>query len=521
LILSLGQATGSAVAVPAESPSADRPHDWSRVALELIRQEERHWQQAWLEERERRLALERKGEELQQTSRGAPAGGDASADPIPAPVDAMGGDTQAFRGPGDLTAESADVLFYRGGNARTGYAGGGAPHDLRRLWTFGQSEQMFLASPLVAGGAVYAAASRVTSEGSRGTVVCLDATDGQTRWISEGIPDPATGAKRPWKAFFSSPGISADHHSLIIGQGLHRDRACELICLDTRTGRIRWLVPTPLHIEGSPAIEGDVVVAGAGAVEGAGGRPSGDPGFVFAVRISDGQLLWQHPVNDPESSPAIEDGIAYIGSGFNGNAVVALRTGTEEELQQEGLDREVWRATTPQPAIGTVTISDDLVLVGCGKSNYIFTSPEPEAAVLALDRRSGRLRWAAAMPETVLAPIAVRDGVAVCCAVNGEVLALDIDGSGRVLWRQAVREGSLLKSGPAFAGETLYVATHDGYLLVLNAADGSVLEEHVLNSQQESSGRGLTVSSPFVSGGRLFVGSETGGLQCFVGQDVR
>ena len=61
------------------------------------------------------------------------------------------------------------------------------------------------------------------------------------------------------------------------------------LCFDTASGmRLRWAVKTPLHIESSPAIFGDMAVVGAGAIEGSDGKPTGDPGFVFAVRISDG-----------------------------------------------------------------------------------------------------------------------------------------------------------------------------------------------------------------------------------------
>jgi outer membrane protein assembly factor BamB len=217
----------------------------------------------------------------------------------------------------------------------------------------------------------------------------------------------------------------------------------------------------------------------------------------------------------------VDRGTVYIGSGLNGNAVVALRTATEEELQRQDLPRQRWQTTTPYPAVGPVTLADDLVLIGCGNSNFVQHAAEPKAAVLALDRRSGSLLWQVEMPETVLGSIPVRDGVAICCARNGEIFALDVHRSGAVLWRKAVRDRSMLKAGPAFTGKHIYVSTHDGHLLVLGASDGVVLEEHRLNSADVPGTMGLSVSSPFVCNGRLFVGSETGGLCCFVGQDVR
>jgi outer membrane protein assembly factor BamB len=323
------------------------------------------------------------------------------------------------------------------------------------------------------------------------------------------------------KAFFSSPAVTADGKQLVIGQGLHLDDDCELICLDTKIGAVRWVVPTPLHIEGSPAIEGDIVVAGAGAVEGEDMKPKGDPGFVFAVRISDGRLLWKYPVNDPESSPVVRDGIAYIGSGWNGNAVVALRTATDENLAAEGLDRLVWRTEMPFPAVGAVTLIDDLVLIGCGNANYVFMSPDPKGAIVALDRATGRVRWQTDVTNSVLGAIAAHDGKAVCGVLDGEVVAIDTKDHGQILWRKPVRDRSLLKASPALTETHVYALTHDGYLCVLDAASGELVEQQYINSPDKPGEMGLSTGSPFVADGKVYVGSETGGLRCFVGEDVR
>ncbi|MFW5693185.1 MAG: PQQ-binding-like beta-propeller repeat protein, partial [Thermoguttaceae bacterium] len=415
----------------------------------------------------------------------------------------------------------SEASIYRGGPSRCGYGGGGSPLKLKPFWDYNEDFTMYLASPLVVGDAVYGATCVLDPPGNYGAVFCLDATAGEERWYTDVFIDPGSGEERELKAFFSSPAVSADGKYLVIGQGLHHDEDCELICLDAQSGAVRWVVPTPLHIESSPAIEGEVVVAGAGAVEGDDLKPKGDPGYVFAVRLSDGEPLWKYPVNDPESSPVIRDGVAYIGSGLNGNAVVALRTAADEELAENGLDRLVWKTDTPYPAVGAVTLADDLVLIGCGNANYVFMSPDPKGAVLAFDRETGAVRWRTDVSNSVLGAIAVCDGKAVCAVLGGEIVAIDVKDGGKVLWRTLVRERSLLKAGPALTGTHVYALTHDGYLCVLDAADGSVLEEHYINSPSKPGEMGLSTSSPFVAGGKVFVGSETGGLRCFVGKEVR
>jgi len=123
--------------------------------------------------------------------------------------------------------------------------------------------------------------------------------------------------------------------------------------------------------------------------------------------------------------------------------------------------------------------------------------------------------------NSVLGAIAARDGKAVCAVLDGEVVAIDTEADGKVLWRKKVRERSLLKAGPALTKTHVYLLTHDGYLCVLDAADGELVEQHYVNAPDKPPEMGLSTSSPFIAGGKVFVGSETGGLRCFRGEEVR
>jgi outer membrane protein assembly factor BamB len=463
--------------------------DWAAVAVEWIRQD--------------RLA-----------AHGTPA-------PKPGPV--------PFVSPSPLAP--AAVIFGHG-PLRHGYAGGGSPLGLEPAWQFPSAGSkaaedlegaLYLASPAVVGDAVFSAACLLDARRNYGTIFCLDAATGRPRWTVSDHKN-AQGEECDFKGFFSSPAVSADGRWLVIGQGLHDDADCELICLDARTGRVHWLVPTPLHIEGSPAVQGDLVVAGAGAIEvGDEHRVKGHPGLVIGVRLSTGEKVWEYQLNDPESSPAVADGVVYIGSGFNGSAVAALRTEPDEELRRRGLARLVWRTPTPYPATGAVTLVDNLLLVGCGNGDYVYADPRPSGAVIALDRKTGGVRWRAPMPDAVLGRIAVLGSRAIAAVRNGEVVALDLAGPqpGKVLWRQAVHGGKAVLAGPAFTGTYVYAVSQDGWLAVLDARDGRPVERHMLNAPGKPGELGLSLSSPTVAGGRLYVGSETGGFRCFAGKEVR
>jgi len=448
--------------------------DWSEVAIEILRQEERARLMQW-------------------STPSDTAKGESVEKPTDGPV------------------------VYRGDYQRSGYQGGASPTGLALLWEFRQDDTMVLSSPLVSGKFIYCATAYLDPPGTYGSVFCLDSLTGDVIWETF-LKSPSPEVD--FKGFFSSPALTADGKSLIIGQGLHTDAEAELVCLDAATGTVKWLLPTPLHIESSPAIEGDIVVAGAGAIEtGSDHKPKGDPqgrghpGYVVGARISDGAELWRFPVIDPESSPAIHDGVAFIGSGLNGGEVVALRIA--EDVSED--ERLLWRTNTPFPATGSVTLYDDLVLIGCGNGDFVFAAPNPQGTVLALDRSSGEIRWSVEMPDAVLGPIAVRDDLAICPIRNGEIVALDLKADGKEVWRQRISERSPALAGPAFTGTHVYATTSDGYLSVLDGETGEVVERIYINHQNKPGELGLTFSSPLVSNGRVYVGSETGGLRCYVG----
>lgn len=449
--------------------------DWAKVALEIIKNEKRA----------------------------------AELDDLPAPNTSRK----------TLSDDAAEPIIYRYGPSRCGYAGGPAPVDLVALWEFSEPYTIYASSPLVAENLLYSASCCIDPPDTFGTIFSLDADSGELRWLTD-LKNPSTEAE--FKGFFSSPALSPDGKYLVIGQGLHYDENCELVCLEAATGKIHWLVETELHIEGSPAVNDEIAVAGAGAIETPdGSKTKSHPGYVIAVSLETGEKLWRYQLNDPESSPVIADGVLYIGAGIRGNAVVALRTEADDELARNGTERLIWRTQTPHPATGAITLTEDLVLVGCGNSNYVFTAANPEGFVIALDRETGEIRWKVPVADAVLGAIAVRDDVAYCPVRSGELVALDLKNAGKVIWQSKIHENSPLLAGPAVTDELVYAVTSNGYLAVIGIADGSILEEHYINAEGKPGELGLCTSSPFIIDGRLYVGSETGGLRCFAGKELR
>jgi len=387
-----------------------------------------------------------------------------------------------------------------------------SPAGLRPLWSFQPEDGLFLGAPAIVGKRIYVSANQTDLGGYTGLLASLDFDTGKPIWQVTEI------GKDALPPFFSSPAVTADGKYVVIGQGLHQDRNASLLCFEAATGKLHWAVKTQLHIEASPAIWGDMVVVGAGAIEGSDGKPSGDPGFVFAVRVSDGKQLWKQAVNDPESSPAIDDdGIVYIGSGVNGKAVVALRSSADEELQAQKLDRVVWRTPLAYPITAPITLSGDLVIVGGGNGDMVHSDNNPQGLVVALNRKTGQVVWQTKFEDSVLGRIAVRDGMMICPLRTGELAALSV-ADGHVLWRSRVSGAAPVLAGGALTNERAYVVSSDGYLVAFVALTGKMLERFYLNDQRKP-GTGLSISSPRVVGNRIIVGSETGGLRALLGTE--
>ena len=389
---------------------------------------------------------------------------------------------------------------------------GSSPSGLTPLWSFQPEDGLFLGMPAIVGKRIYVSANQTDLGGYTGLLASLDFDTGKPIWQVTEL------AGQPLPPFFSSPAVTPDGKYLVIGQGLHQDRNSSLLCFETATGKLHWSVKTPLHIESSPVIFGDMAIVGAGAIEGNDGKAVGDPGFVFAVRISDGKQLWKQAVNDPESSPAVDaGGIVYIGSGLNGQAVVALRSGSDEELQAQKLSRIVWRTPLAYPITAPVTLSGDLVIVGGGNGDMVHSDKNPQGVVVALNRKTGQIVWQTKFEDSVLGRIVVRDTMLICPVRTGEVAALAV-ADGHVLWHSRVSGTAPVLVGGALTKDRAYVVSSDGYLVAFAASTGKMLEKVYLNDQRKP-GTGLTLSSPQVVGNRIVVGSESGGLRAFVGTE--
>ena len=138
--------------------------------------------------------------------------------------------------------------IFRGGLCRLGAAPGAVgPTSGGVNWARFAGEEWFYSSPAVVGNRVYVASALLTAfdkNNGTGRIYCLDANTGKVAWTSE--PEFKTGYGR-YRATFSSPVVRGDY--LVCGEGLHWAKEARLVCLDVKTGKLRWSLQTNDHVE--------------------------------------------------------------------------------------------------------------------------------------------------------------------------------------------------------------------------------------------------------------------------------
>ena len=100
------------------------------------------------------------------------------------------------------------------------------------------------------------------------------------------------------------------------------------------------------------------------------------------------------------------------------------------------------------------------------------------------------------------------------------MVALEI-ATGRVAWTNSVSGNAPVLAAAAVTKNEVFAVSQNGYLGRMRLDTGKTIERIYLNAADKPGEQGLSISSPLVVGGRLFVGSETGGLRCYVGGTAR
>jgi outer membrane protein assembly factor BamB len=347
----------------------------------------------------------------------------------------------------------------------------------KEKWKF-KSRMPIASTPAVADGLLYFVSST-------GALAALDVATGQTKWVFAAEYDRKFEAKNlhgylsaaqtvpdAWDVFTSSPAIANGKVYFGSGDG-------GVYAVDARSGVLQWKFQTADVVHASPAVAGNTVYIG-----------SWDGNF-YAIDAETGQQRWVFRAGqDPaihnqvgfQSSAAVVDGIVYVGCRDAHVYALDARTGLRK-----------WDYPTSKSWVnGTPAVRDGIVYVGTSDSSRF----------MALDARTGRLRFNFDARAFVFSSAALAGELAYVGSHNGRLYAIDA-GSGALAWE--------------FQTE----ASKQDRLHLLNA-DGSLNRDGfgpVFGDFQDMyidfyryAAIGAIMSSPVVDQGVVYVGSMDGKL---------
>jgi len=227
--------------------------------------------------------------------------------------------------------------------------------------------------------------------------------------------------------------------------------------------KVKWKFHTNGRVFSSPAIANGVAYIGS------------DDQNLYAVDLETGTLKWRFPTGSRiTSSPAVDGGSVFFAS-YDGNFYAVdtatgkkkwhFKTGGEKRYAGKHLHGSVPTGETmPDPFdffLSSPTVSGGVVYFGSGDGN-----------VYALDAASGMLKWKFQTGDVVHASPAIADGTVFIGSWDSYFYAVDAE-SGMQKWKFEAR--SRIPSTPAVAGGIVYFGVYSGSFLALDAATGRML----------------------------------------------
>jgi outer membrane protein assembly factor BamB len=311
-------------------------------------------------------------------------------------------------------------------------------------WTY-KGRRLLEYSPIRVNNALYAV-------NNNGRAFSVKTTSGKARWAHEIATANA-----------SSPAYS---DGMIFASNLEPG---QVIALSTRGGKTLWRRSLPGRTESSPAVVGNVVIAGC------------ECGTLFAFDKSTGKTVWETDLGGQiKASPAVGDGVVYIGDYSGTMSAVRVRDGSvqwQSDSQGTGV--------TAGAFYGTATVAFGRVYAG-SKDGRVYSFNKETGDVAWSQTIGGEVYAGAAAADTRKSPPSVYLGT-----YGGSTFyALDAR-TGSVRWTADV--GGSVIGAASVIGETVYVA---------NLADTETDAFNVANGDKVWSFKDGAYN-PVISDGRL------------------
>jgi outer membrane protein assembly factor BamB len=411
-------------------------------------------------------------------------------------------------------APDSSATMFRGGPRHLGYYDSSPPNLTTVLWRF-RAKARILSSPAISDGSVFFGSDD-------GRIYRIRATDGVQMWSYQ------TGG--PVR---SSPAVA--NGLVIVGSS-----DGFVYALNETTGTLRWrfktqgerrftapgihgiqpsteMMPDPYDLlTSSPVVENGTVYIG-----------SGDH-HIYAIDAAAGTLRWKFETGDVvHASPAIARGTVYVGSWDRYLYAIDARSGNLRWRFLTGDDRAIYNQIG---VVGSAAVEKGRVYFGCRDSHFY-----------ALDAADGKLLWKHDQHGSwVIASPALANGlVFYTTSDQRKFFALDsLTGQERF----TVSQGAFSFSSPSVAQDTVYFGAFDGRLYAVDTLSGKIVGTFSTDASQKSlpphldsagalriadfneddtldgtmvalrriMSLGSIVGSPVIANGVLFVGSTDG-----------
>ena len=348
--------------------------------------------------------------------------------PAPAPVWSLALGAPAWASP--VARDGIAYVGTVGGSFHAVRAGDGRP-----LWTWRGPNPIY--------GEALATADGVFFVDDRGDLVGLARADGAIRWRTPLRPDLAAGAPAPRDETFNhrAPAPVADAAGIIYVGSASR----ALYAIRAASGEIVWRRDTGTPVYATAVLRGDDIIVGgfdgslitfnrrgeetarvrlggpiASAPAVAGGRiVAGCRDYLlYGLDAASGAVVWRDSYwfSWVESTPRLADGVLYVG-GSDYRRVSALDPAT---------GRCLWATDVRGLTWGSPVVTATTVFAGTAGQNLAGTVIKHVGGLVALDRRTGAVKWQYRSPVPADAPFIGFTGSLVLAA--GRIIGAGVDG---------------------------------------------------------------------------------------------
>lgn len=334
------------------------------------------------------------------------------------------------------------------------------------------------ADPIVAGGRIFTLDSHAR--------VTATALNGGQAWSSDLTPVGERSNSG------SGGGIAYEGGRIFVSTGYG-----ELVGMDAASGQVIWRQRVDVPVGGAPTVQNGTVYVTNRSATG------------FAVRASDGKLLWQvSGIPQPTgitgvAAPAVDGDLVIFP--FSSGQVLAVdrETGIERWTAQVAGNRNGRAISYIRDMTGEPVIANGRVYAGTSSGR-----------IGAFERDTGIQIWSAR--EGAVSPVVVAGNAIFAVNDQNQLVRLDA-ATGGLVWARNLpwyQDSKVKKQdriyaqyGPVLAGGRLIVTSSDGLIRLFDPASGGEL------GQVEIPGGAAT--APVVAGGTLYVAGRDGKLYAF------